>query len=229
MKVLLIREGEIDDILIPPLITTIAISNNIHWPLDFNADIRKEFQKGTGFGSVKSAVQRLTEAYDKDPELINKLFNKVIIILDGKGTKAAQDEIKKMIKNRENFMLAIAIKEVEAWVLADRDHVIEWLKVSKNDCPNCRFWEKGYQPENDHDPKQTLSELVSSSDISEYDYWATGAANDFIEQYWKGTNYSNEDVNVNNWMGRANLLQMKEKCPRGFGVFYSPLISFLGK
>lgn len=227
MKLLLIREGEIDDILIPPLITTIAANNNIQWPLDFNTDIRIEFQKGTGFGSVKSAVQRLTETNDKDPVLFSRLFSRIVIILDGKGTQAARNEISRMIQGRQNFMLAIAIKEVESWVLADREHVIEWLRIDKTDCPNCRFWQRGYQPEIDPDPKATLDELVSSSDISEYDRWGTGAARDFIEQFWKGTNYSNEYVNVTNWMGRANLLRMRQRCPQGFGVFYQPLITFL--
>jgi hypothetical protein len=227
MKLLLIREGEIDGILIPPLITTIAVNNNIHWPLDFGNDIRTEFQKGSGFGSVKSAVQKIIEAQNEDRALVGRMFQKVVILLDGKGTQAAQNEIHQMIAGHPDFIFGIAIKEVESWVLADRDHIIEWLNVNRADCPQCRFWQRGYQPESDPDPKETLNALVSASDRIDFDKWGTGAAGDFIEQYWKGTNYSNEQVSFTNWLGKADLRGIQNKCPLGFRVFYQNLIHFL--
>lgn len=227
MKMLLIREGEIDDILIPPLVTLIASENAIHFPLNFQKDIRTKYQKGQGFGSVKNAVERIVAALNSDPEAVYKEFRKIVVILDSKGTPAAQQEIRQLIADRPEFLIGIAVKEVEAWVLADRENVIQWLGVQQRDCPTCRFWQSSYRPERDPDPKETLDLLIQSSDRTDYDRWSTGAATEFIELYWKGTHYSNDEVNVTNWRGRANLSGMRQRCPQGFSPFYQGLVQFL--
>lgn len=224
MRVAFIGEGNMDEVLIPPLITTIAKINQINWPIDFNNDITRPFRRG--FGGVTSTVRRIIAALEEDPVTIKKQYQYFIVLIDGRGT--SQTEIRRMIEGHEEFVWGIAIKEVEAWVLADRDHLIEWLGIEKKDCPSCRFWNKGYQPENDPDPKQTLSELLQASD-HEFDVWCVGAAEDFIEKYWKGTDFSDERISMDNWQGKANLFLMTEKCPKGFRPFKEAILRMLGK
>lgn len=48
----------------------------------------------------------------------------------------------------QSLLLRIAVREVEAWVLADREHFSGWLGISENDLPEA--------PEANHDPKATL-------------------------------------------------------------------------
>jgi len=227
MKVLLIREGEIDDILIPPLITLIAAENGIRFPLNFRDDFRIRYQTGSGFGSVVSAVSRIAAALSKDPEAVRRSFHKVVVLLDGKGTLSARQQIQALIAPYPEFMIGVAVKEVEAWVLADRAHVIEWLNPNRERCADCRFWQRGYQPEQDPDPKMTLDRLVACSTESDYSRWGTGAAAEFVERFWKGTDAADWEVNVANWVGRADLNGMTAGCPNGFGAFYRDMIRFL--
>jgi hypothetical protein len=229
MKVAFIGEGPIDDILLPPLITTIARTKaKVEWPLKFHEDIRSEIGFGMGFGEVKRAVRKLAEALERDPDTIRKTFRYIIVLLDGARTEEAQQEIVSLIENHDEFIFGIAIKEIEAWVLADREHVIEWLGVTRKDCPQCRFWQAGYSPERDPDPKETLSELLKASD-NDYDIWCVGAAEEFVEQYWKGTDLPDERIRMGEWPGKANLQVMAEMCPKGYAVFEQQILRMLGR
>ena len=226
MRVAFIGEGNIDEVLIPPLITTLAKTNHINWPIDFSNDIRRPF--GRGFGGVTSTVRDIIAALKVAPVTIKKQYQYFIVLIDGRGTSVSQAEIQKMIEGHEEFVYGIAIKEVEAWVLADRDHLIEWLGIEKKGFPTCRFWDNGYQPESDPDPKRTLSELLQASE-HEFDVWCVGAAEDFIEKYCKGTDFTDARINMDNWQGNANLLLMAQKCPKGFRPFKEAILRMLGK
>ncbi len=52
----------------------------------------------------------------------------------------------------EKFLFRIAVKEIEAWLLADREAISKFLGVKKNKIP--------FYPENLDDPKQTLINLA---------------------------------------------------------------------
>jgi hypothetical protein len=54
-----------------------------------------------------------------------------------------------------NFIFRIAIKEVEAWLLADRENLSEFMKVSLINFPS--------SPEKELDPKRTLIQLAKRS------------------------------------------------------------------
>lgn len=56
-----------------------------------------------------------------------------------------------------NFIFRIAIKEVEAWLLADKEGLSEFMKVSLANFPTA--------PENETDPKRTLIQLAKRSRI----------------------------------------------------------------
>lgn len=56
-----------------------------------------------------------------------------------------------------NFIFRIAIKEVEAWLLADREGLSEFMKVSLANFPST--------PEKEPDPKRTLIQLAKRSRI----------------------------------------------------------------
>ncbi len=55
----------------------------------------------------------------------------------------------------KNLLLRVAVREVEAWVLADREHFSRWLGVSEMELPA--------DPEESHDPKADLLELAKKS------------------------------------------------------------------
>ena len=54
-----------------------------------------------------------------------------------------------------NLLLRVAVLEVEAWLLADRSAIAQWLSISANRVP--------YDPENILNPKQTVVHLASRS------------------------------------------------------------------
>ena len=54
-----------------------------------------------------------------------------------------------------NLLLRVAVLEVEAWLLADRSAIAQWLSISVNRVP--------YDPENILNPKQTVVHLSSRS------------------------------------------------------------------
>ena len=62
MKVAFIGEGVIDNVLLPPLITTIARVNGVNWPIDFRNDITMPIKKG--FGGVKYKVRHFINRDD---------------------------------------------------------------------------------------------------------------------------------------------------------------------
>ena len=55
----------------------------------------------------------------------------------------------------QNLLLRVAVREVEAWVLADREHFSRWLGVSEMELPA--------DPEASRDPKEALLALAKKS------------------------------------------------------------------
>ena len=128
-----------------------------------------------------------------------------VVMLD-RRTRPVQDEIKRLLANRDSFVLGIAIEEIEAWWLADRQNALAWSGLQEGLPDNCRYAQKKYSPERDNDPKKTLDELTRCSD--EFDrYYGEGSvdlASDFAENYWKGF---------------ARLDNISRACPKGFRPF----------
>ena len=221
MRLIVVGEGFIDDILLPPIISTIAQQYDIHWPVEIERDISTNIRKGTGFGSVKTAVKGLVDLLDSDEKLFRKLAQHVIIVLDRK-TEEAQKEIKSMIEPYPLFFLAIAIEEIESWVLADRNHVIDWLGINEKNSPDTIFWNSRYKAENDKNPKATLDYLVKCSHLP-FEHWETGAANDFIEKFWRGSYIPSDFSPWSQWEGIADLELMKTQSPVSFVSFLNYL------
>lgn len=219
-----IGEGAIDDILLPPLIGTIANYYGAMWPIHFERDISISLRRGTGFGAVMVAVRNLVEMIKNKPDLFKRIADRVLIVLDRK-TEQAQADINKLIAPYDSFFLTIAVEEIEAWVLADREHVTEWLGISQKDFPESPFWDKKYRSEYDPDPKRTLNQLVQRSKLP-FEYWDTGAANDFIEKYWRGNYFTSYDFQPwENWDGKAEIDMMKRQSPNSFVSFEQYLVS----
>jgi len=226
MKIGLVCEGAIDRVLVPPLITTIAKTNGIEWPIDFSRDI--SLYGGPGFGGVKNSVENLVRALGQDPAAFKKIFTFIVVLLD-RRTRLAQQAIRELIQGHGEFIFAIAIEELEAWVLADRFHVIQWLNnVKVKQCSACRFWSANYSPEEDPDPKQTLSQLVNAAH-GEFDTWGVAAAKDFVDFYWRNSFEADENIHMRDWVGKADIPLMEQLCPRGFRDFSQKILGLLSR
>ena len=59
------------------------------------------------------------------------------------------------IPKPENLLLRVAVREVEAWLLADRSHFASWLGIAEAEIP--------VNPETSHDPKAALLNLAMKS------------------------------------------------------------------
>ncbi len=156
----IIAEGPIDHCLLPPLLGRIARERaDYGWPLT-SEDVAEVFSiRKRGHGGVLETVRRLVKALDAIDD--QRAF--YVILLD-RRTKAVQEEIKKLLENRDRFVLGIAIEEIEAWWLGDRTNTLAWAGLKANLPAGCRHAKVKYQSERDDAPKKTLDELTQISD-----------------------------------------------------------------
>jgi len=202
-KVGIIVEGSIDEILVPPLLERIARDRaGFTWPTipDDLADIIPIRKRG--HGGVLDAVRRLVRCLSDIPLTEYAFF---IILLDSPPA-AVHRRLRRLTQGKPRFVLGIAIREIEAWWLADRRNTLAWLRLDEEPRGKARYWAASYKPENDHHPKRTLDELtVLAPELDQhYGHGNTELAREFAEDYWRGS---------------AELDAMERSCPRGFRPF----------
>lgn len=201
-KIGIITEGAIDDVLLPALLERIArVRANYRWPVmpdDLGEIIRL---RKRGHGGVIDSVRRLVNYLEKNPPTDHSFF---VILLDRK-TKEAQEEVRKLIRGRSLFRLGIAIEEIEAWWLADRENTLSWLRLPDHPKPEYRYWSRNYRAEKDNNPKKTLDELTELSS--------------HLNQRYGGGNKQLAVEFAEHWKSFASLNQIERDCPKGFKPF----------
>lgn len=160
-RVGIITEGSIDEILLPPLVEAVAHKRaGVSWPV--HAEVAAEILqiRKRGHGGVHVSVEQLVKLDDHGGLAHLDFF---IVLLDHK-TRDAQERVLENIKGRSRWFLAIAIKEIEAWWLGDREKVLAWAGIKEASLPKgCRYAVQKYSAEKDSHPKQTLNELTELS------------------------------------------------------------------
>jgi hypothetical protein len=98
-----------------------------------------------GFGKIKNRIDRFKNACNIVPH---------IILTDLDRGECAPSLLKdwNVGAGTQNFLFRIAVREVEAWLLADREGFAEYLNLPLAKMPQ--------HPEQENDPKQTLFSLV---------------------------------------------------------------------
>jgi hypothetical protein len=199
----IIGEGPIDEALLPPLLDRIAQARaGYTWPTNAAEfpDILRIRKRG--HGGVLAKVRALAGYLNEYPGTDHAFY---VILLDSK-TRAAQEEIRKLIQGNPLFVMGIAIQEIEAWWLADKRNLLEFLGIDDTHCQHTRFGQAAYCPEEDDDPKKTLDELTVRAPNLDATYGAgnSALAREFATEYWAG---------------RADLAAIEGSCPKGFAPF----------
>ncbi|MCX7176256.1 MAG: hypothetical protein NT159_20490 [Proteobacteria bacterium] len=103
---------------------------------------------GRGFGMLKSNVPKCKAASKAFPHVVLTDLDRHVcpsaLLTDWKATRLPK-----------SMLLRIAVKEVEAWLLADREGIADFLKVPRVKVPA--------NPETIADPKQALVNLARRS------------------------------------------------------------------
>ncbi len=202
MRIGLLCEGLVDLELLPALLQRVARSRaGITWPLHcFNAVEEARIRTGS-FGQIPKAVKNLLELLHQPPWNDCDFF---VILLDA-GTRSTEGKIRKLIRGHGQIVMAVAIKEIEAWWLGDRTSTLEWLGLVHQSLAGLRYGEPGYQAEKDSAPKKTLDELTECSPVctSRYGDHNVDIARNFAE-YWRDS---------------ADLSLIEKQCPAGFRPF----------
>ena len=159
-KVGIIAEGSIDHILLRPLLASIATEKaRFTWPLNTD-DVAEFFPiRKRGHGGVLETVRALVNALDTQ-----YFEHACFVILLDRRTRAVQNEVHKLIRGRERFILGTAIEEIEAWWLGDRTSTLAWSGFKVGLPLACRYAAVKYVAEKDDAPKRTLDELTRFSD-----------------------------------------------------------------
>lgn len=203
MRVVIITEGRIDDILLPPLIQRIAYDNGITWPLDLETDYHIVPIRKAGHGGVKERIVRVINNRSEE-----RVYNAdaLIAVLDYRKTQETIAEIKRTISSFHQFVLGIAKYEIEAWWLADQTQTLAWLNLTRENA-NSVGYDADYAAEHDEEPKKTLNLLTTISDKVEevYGDGNAGLAEEFVDEAW----YQN-----------VNIEEVKAGCPEYFREFY---------
>lgn len=201
-KIGIIAEGAIDHALLPALLARVATDKaGFTWPLTAE-DIAEVFPiRKRGHGGVLETVRALVKVLE------TKHFDHAcfIILLD-RRTQAIQDEVRKLIRGKDRFVLGVAIEEMEAWWLGDRTNTLAWCGV-KNALPlHCHYAATKYKAEKDATPKRTLDELTRLSVR-------------FDRHYGEGNLDLAAEFAEDHWRPNANLDEIASQCPEGFGRF----------
>jgi hypothetical protein len=98
-----------------------------------------------GFGKIKTGVRRFKNASHAIPH---------IVLTDLDRGECAPTLLKdwNVDNSTQNLLFRVAVREVEAWLLADREGFAEYLNLPLAKIPQ--------HPEQEDDPKQTLFSLV---------------------------------------------------------------------
>jgi hypothetical protein len=199
MNVGIFCEGSIDFHLLGALLKRIArVRARIDWPVQPRDAIEEIRIRKRGFGQIEKAIRRCL----KDDTHLAK-YEFIVVVLDA-NTRNSQEAVRRLFRGRRDFVLGVAHQEIEAWWLADRSSVLEWLQLRERDVRGTRY-ALPYDPERDDNPKQTLDELteLSSAVQSRYGEGNTDLATEFARS----------------WSDSANLGRIATSCPKGFAPF----------
>jgi hypothetical protein len=207
MRVGVLCEGSIDLPLIAALLQRIArVRGRIRWPIQPTDAIEAIRIPKKGFGQIEKALKHILANGD---ELAKYEF--LIIVLDEK-TRDTQARVRQLLRGKRNFALGIARREIEAWWLADRRNVLEWLGITEKHVVGTRYGQP-YDAESDDSPKRTLDELTNlplARVQSTYGDGNTDLALEFAES----------------WVENANLGSISTACPSGFAPFLRRVEAF---
>lgn len=103
---------------------------------------------GRGFGYIKSNINGFNQASVAVPFFVLTDLDNYDCPLSLIGNWFIRPQ-------NPNMIFRIAIREVEAWLLGDRQGFAEYLGISQRNIPN--------DPESESDPKRTLISLVARS------------------------------------------------------------------
>lgn len=150
------------------------------------ARIPKDRRKHAGFGYLKSRL----------PDFISSCHGGInfLLLTDLDTCPCPPELLDNWFENKsrpDSLLVRVAVREVEAWVLADRNKFADWLGVSKDIIP--------LSPEHCYDPKAELLELAKRSkfrDIREGLLPKKGGASkvgieynsllcDFVTSHWR--------------------------------------------
>lgn len=202
-RVGVICEGPIDVALLSALLERIAKDRAEYtWPVASD-DLEVLRVRKTGHGGVVAKLRRLVETLESGVRPDCAFF---VVVLDSKKTRGAQDSVRHLVSGRSHeIVYGLAVKEIEAWWLADRRALLEWLDLTEEDISSCAYAAEGYRPEADDRPKTTLGELTALSDRCDRNYGQgdAGLAGDFAED----------------WRDCANIQVIEHNCARGFAPF----------
>jgi hypothetical protein len=114
------------------------------------AKIPKDRRRHGGFGYLKTRL----------PDFISSCCGGLsFLLLTDLDTRPCPRDILDdwfgMTPKPKGLLLRIAVREVEAWVLADRSRFADWLGISKTEVP--------HDPESCRDPKADLLHLATKS------------------------------------------------------------------
>ena len=106
-------------------------------------------ENGYGYGTLKNKAQNYQQ--------MAAAGYPVLLITDLDHAKCPASLLDKWLntKPHEHFLFRIAVREVEAWLLADRAAIADFLKIRVNLVPG--------NPEQLKDPKRSLLKLASSA------------------------------------------------------------------
>jgi len=134
-KIGIIAEGPIDHCLLPALLHRIAQDRTDYtWPLNAEDISEVFFIRKRGHGGVLETVRRLVAALET--EVYDHAF--FVVLLD-RRTRPVQEEINRLLENRGRFVLGIAIEEIEAWWLGDRQNTLTWCGLQDKLPDECRY------------------------------------------------------------------------------------------
>jgi hypothetical protein len=207
-KVGIIAEGAIDHALLPALLARIATDKALFtWPVTAG-DIAEIFPiRKRGHGGVLETVRALVKALDTE-----HFDHACFVILLDRRTRAIQDQVHKLIREKDRFVLGTAREEIEAWWLGDRTNTLAWSGLKNRLPPHCCYAASRYQAERDATPKKTLDELTRLSERFDRFYGEDNLdlASEFAEDYWRPG---------------AKLDEIATQCPVGFARFQDRMIN----
>jgi hypothetical protein len=149
---------------------------------------------GNGFGYLKTNIKGFNQA-----SIVNPHF--MLTDLDNYDCPVALREDWINFDVNPNFIFRIAIREVESWVLADREGMSQFFNVSLVNFPT--------NPDLENDPKNTLIQLAKRSnkrdikeDIVPINQNAkigpnyNGCLSDFVFRLWNIDNAANHSASL---------------------------------
>ena len=132
--ILLVVEDELSGVVLQKLVEECGGGLNVE----------RVFQM-RGYGKIQTGIQRFKNASNAIPHI-------VLTDLDARDCAPSMLNDWGVVANTNNMLFRVAVREVEAWLLADREGIAEYLNLPLAKIP--------LFPEQEADPKQSLLSLV---------------------------------------------------------------------